>query len=275
MKDLAYVQAMPADTIPTTSPEVIQQLSPHIITFPMYTCHSVMQARNEPSNDDTDTRGNRQNADYAPSVNEFTQHATLDGDQFDADTRTLTQVDNKQEYCSSSIPTISDKKPTISYMTMIAMAILSTPQKRSLLNDIYESIIGTFPYYKHSKSAWRNSVRHNLSVNECFVKSGRAPSGRGFYWAIHPACLEDFKRGDFNRRQARSRAQTNYRLLEEFRRRAHVACSSSHAAAQQDYYVRMSSTPTRQVHSYDSQPVSICLFRRHCHLLRSFYQNID
>ena len=268
VKRVTCVKTMSPDTIPATSPEFIQQLSPHVITFPMHSCHS---ARNEPSIGDT--RGDRQNVDYAP-LNEFTQHAALDDDQFDADTRTLTRVDNKQEHCSS-MPAPSDKKPTISYMTMIAMAILSTPQKRSLLNDIYESIVSTFPYYKHNKSAWRNSVRHNLSVNECFVKSGRAPSGRGFYWAIHPACLEDFKRGDFNRRQARSRAQTNYRLLEEFRRRAHVACISSHAAAQQDYYVRMSSTPTRQVHSYDSQPVSICLFRRHCHLLRSFYQNID
>ena len=48
-------------------------------------------------------------------------------------------------------------------------------------------------------------VRYNLSTNECFIKKGRAPSGRGFYWAIHPACVEDFDKGEFNRRLARQR----------------------------------------------------------------------
>ena len=28
----------------------------------------------------------------------------------------------------------------------------------------------------------------------------------GNYWAIHPACVEDFARGDYRRRQARRRA---------------------------------------------------------------------
>ena len=253
-KDVTYIQTMSSDTIPVTSSVVAQQLPPDVVTFPIHGCHSAVKARNEPSIGDTDIRSDGQNVEYVP-LNDFTQHATLDGGRFDADVRTITQVDNKQD-SSSTMPTISDKKPPMSYMTMIAMAILGAPQKRSLLNDIYESIISNFPYYRNSKSAWRNSVRHNLSVNECFVKSGRAPSGRGFYWAIHPACLDDFKRGDFNRRQARSRAQTNYRLLEDFRRRAQIVCSSSHAAAQQDYYVRMSSTPTRQLHSYDNQLVS-------------------
>ena len=31
--------------------------------------------------------------------------------------------------------------------------------------------------------------------------------GKGNYWAIHPACLDDFARGDFRRRQARRRAR--------------------------------------------------------------------
>ena len=239
-----------AISVSVTSPEVVMQCPPDVSTLPTYSCYPNMQKRGEPPIVDAATRGVGRYLETVP-VNESSQHATSTDVQFDV--QTLTELDDTQD-CCSIMPTSSDKKPTMAYMTMIAMAILSTPQKRSLLNDIYESIIQTFPYYKHSKSAWRNSVRHNLSVNECFVKSGRAPSGRGFYWAIHPACLDDFKRGDFNRRQARSRAQTNYRLLEDYRQRAQVACSSSHAAAQPGYYVHMRSTPTGHTDQWDNHP---------------------
>ena len=61
-----------------------------------------------------------------------------------------------------------------------------------------------------SHKAWRNSVRHNLSLNECFVKQERVGRGKGHYWAIHPACLQAFLRGDFRRRQARRRAKKSF-----------------------------------------------------------------
>jgi hypothetical protein len=80
-----------------------------------------------------------------------------------------------------------------------------------LLSDIYQYIMDNFPYYNNQDKAWRNSVRHNLSLNECFIKCGRADNGKGNYWAIHPACVEAFSRGDFRRRQARRRARrSNY-----------------------------------------------------------------
>lgn len=87
------------------------------------------------------------------------------------------------------------------------MAVLSKPDKKILLNDIYQYIMDNFPYYNNKEKAWRNSIRHNLSLNECFVKSGRSDNGKGNYWSIHPACIEDFAKGDFRRRQARRRAR--------------------------------------------------------------------
>ena len=100
-----------------------------------------------------------------------------------------------------------DEKPAHSYIALISIAILSTPEKRMLLSDIYKYIMDNYPYYNNAKRAWRNSIRHNLSLNECFIKNGRANNGKGNNWAIHPACETDFAQGDYRRRQARRRAR--------------------------------------------------------------------
>ncbi|NXA02942.1 FOXA3 factor, partial [Nesospiza acunhae] len=94
-------------------------------------------------------------------------------------------------------------KPAQSYIALISTAILSSPEKKLLLSDIYQWIMDNYPYFKNKEKSWRNSVRHNLSLNECFVKAGRSDNGKGHFWAIHPANLEDFAKGDYHRRRAR------------------------------------------------------------------------
>ena len=50
-----------------------------------------------------------------------------------------------------------------------------------MLHEIYDKIMDVHEYYRTSKNeAWRNAVRHNLSVNECFIKVGKADTGRGW-----------------------------------------------------------------------------------------------
>jgi hypothetical protein len=100
-----------------------------------------------------------------------------------------------------------EPKPSYSYIGLIAMAILSSPERQLVLADIYQWILDHYPYFRARSSGWRNSIRHNLSLNDCFVKAGRSANGKGHYWTIHPANLADFISGDFRRRRAQRRVR--------------------------------------------------------------------
>lgn len=105
-----------------------------------------------------------------------------------------------------------EPKPQHSYIGLIAMAILSHPDHKLVLSDIYQHILDNYPYFRSRGPGWRNSIRHNLSLNDCFIKAGRSANGKGHYWAIHPANLEDFKKGDFRRRKAQRKVRKHMGL---------------------------------------------------------------
>ncbi|KAM6968053.1 forkhead box protein J2 [Aplochiton taeniatus] len=83
-------------------------------------------------------------------------------------------------------PSGSKGKPPHSYATLIAMAIAAAPERKLSLNDIYTWISDTFPYYSRTGRGWKNSIRHNLSLNKCFRKVPRPRSdpGKGSYWTM-------------------------------------------------------------------------------------------
>ncbi|GFO30662.1 forkhead box q2-like protein [Plakobranchus ocellatus] len=105
-----------------------------------------------------------------------------------------------------------EPKPSHSYIGLIAMAILSSKEKKLVLSDIYQWILDNYPYFRSRGPGWRNSIRHNLSLNDCFIKSGRSANGKGHYWAVHPANVEDFERGDFRRRRAQRKVRRHMGL---------------------------------------------------------------
>ncbi|XP_060627634.2 forkhead box protein Q1 [Anolis sagrei] len=97
-------------------------------------------------------------------------------------------------------------KPPFSYIALIAMAIRDSAGGRLTLAEINEYLMGRFPFFRGAYTGWRNSVRHNLSLNDCFVKVLRDPArpwGKDNYWMLNPSSEYTFADGVFRRRRKR------------------------------------------------------------------------
>ncbi|KAF7278613.1 uncharacterized protein LOC143191359 isoform X2 [Rhynchophorus ferrugineus] len=103
-----------------------------------------------------------------------------------------TQVNNNgQNGRSTNIPydplVHIANKPPYSFSCLIFMAIEDSLQKALPVKEIYAWILDHFPYFKNAPTGWKNSVRHNLSLNKCFQKVEKAPNlGKGSLWTVDP-----------------------------------------------------------------------------------------
>ncbi|XP_018410606.1 PREDICTED: forkhead box protein E1 [Nanorana parkeri] len=96
-------------------------------------------------------------------------------------------------------------KPPYSYIALIAMAIAHSSERKLTLGGIYKFITERFPFYRDNSKKWQNSIRHNLTLNDCFIKIPREPGrpGKGNYWALDPNAEDMFDSGSFLRRRKR------------------------------------------------------------------------
>ncbi|CAH1155993.1 unnamed protein product [Phaedon cochleariae] len=117
-------------------------------------------------------------------------------------------------------------KPAYSYSCLIAMALKNSRSGSLPVSEIYNFMCHHFPYFKTAPNGWKNSVRHNLSLNKCFEKIEKpALNGaqrKGCLWAMNPAKIvkmdEEVQKWSRKDPHAIKRAMTNPENLESLER---------------------------------------------------------
>ncbi|CAG8596570.1 17132_t:CDS:10 [Dentiscutata erythropus] len=113
----------------------------------------------------------------------------------------IAKGDNTSKSTAPKISTFSapgnpNVKPCYSYSSLIGQALMQAPGRTLALAEIYKWISDTYPFYKQDQDGWKNSIRHNLSLNSAFIRVPRQED-RLHCWTINPEEEHCFKNGVF------------------------------------------------------------------------------
>ena len=130
-------------------------------------------------------------------------------------TRSISRSEDEDEDSTRESKESRNLSETL-FVAVIAQGILSIPSKRTTLISICNFICKRFPHFDKEKGpGWRNSVRHNLSSNDCFEQASRAENGKGHYWMVHPKDLPGFSKGNSYQRKTYKTKTTTLQSFHE------------------------------------------------------------
>ncbi|WWC93934.1 hypothetical protein V866_000772 [Kwoniella sp. B9012] len=78
-------------------------------------------------------------------------------------------------------------KPDLTHVQAIRLVIAASPRGKMTLSQIYQAFEERWPWHKTAGMTWKNSIRHNLSLNDCFINVEKATAqggGKGGYWIV-------------------------------------------------------------------------------------------
>ncbi|KAG5898149.1 hypothetical protein JTB14_034005 [Gonioctena quinquepunctata] len=150
-------------------------------------------------------------------------------------------------------------KPAYSYSCLIAMALKNSRSGSLPVSEIYSFMCKHFPYFKTAPTGWKNSVRHNLSLNKCFEKIEKpALNGaqrKGCLWAMNPAKIskmdEEVQKWSRKDPHAIKRAMVNPEHLESLER-GEMKFASSYDES--DHFGDSCGSAEEQSEASDSEP---------------------
>ena len=155
-------------------------------------------------------------------------------------------------------PTQGERKNlwgNFSYRDMIRICLESQNDKRMQLNEIYDWISDTVPFFRGKNTpaesqGWKNSIRHNLSLHPEFVKIPCSDNPKQTTWAIEETLSEEEKKLIVpSKRAEHKREEQNVYQSNEY-----SAVSQAHLYQQQPNPVAAVENPNLNYeHSYPTQ----------------------
>ncbi|KAG8212907.1 hypothetical protein J3R82DRAFT_11259 [Butyriboletus roseoflavus] len=105
------------------------------------------------------------------------------------------------------------EKPSTPLPMLVKLAIYGSPKKQLTLQEIYIELEKRFEWFREHKNqkAWKNSIRHNLSLNQVFQHVPRPVTepGKGSYWQL------DVSKGEGHKRVRKRRPKNRMMASEE------------------------------------------------------------
>ncbi|KAF5298579.1 hypothetical protein FQR65_LT09673 [Abscondita terminalis] len=138
--------------------------------------------------------------------NQYFEHQKINVSRIIPEKQNLSTKEDTLKPHGNSCRYSGPKKPPFTYTELIEHAL--NEKGELTVSGIYQWISDRFPFYKQNDDRWKNSVRHNLSINPHFRKGSKAVHGAGHLWTI--AQRDDKKNWNMKKQRIQQFIQASY-----------------------------------------------------------------